>query len=398
MLILYPPQPFPELNPNQTVVLAAGQHQGPWVIATPGVRLLARPGAVLDGGGEGSALTLMAPNITVEGLEVQNVGLNADFFEPDAAVTMLGCAGCVVSGLRAKGVTAGLRLDKSHGARVEGARLYGLGTAPGLQTFRSDRVTLQNNRVRGFLDNLYVEFGEGVVVKDNQVSQAERYGLHLMFTFQALVVGNHSQGNRVGSAIMHGAENQVNDNTFFAEVGPLRYGLLLQEEWQAQVEGNLFVGNTLGLASLDSRDTLLKDNRFQGNGTALLFARDADLNTLVAQQNTFVGNLHDLAVDDPQARVRLQGNAFDRASPLPIPHLPSSSFALLAARQPALSLFSLSPAMLLWEGAEAQVPGLRLLSLADQEARPAPQDRPALVLPLLAGALLIILGGLWLRW
>lgn len=398
MLILYPPQPLPELSPGQTVVLAAGQHQGPWVIATPGIRLLARPGAVLDGGGEGSALTLMAPEITVEGLEVQNVGPNDDFFEPDAAVTLLGCSRCVVSNLRAEGVTAGIRLEGSHDTKISGAQLSGLGTAPGLLTFRSDRVTLYNNRVTGFLDNLYVEFGERVVIKGNQMSGAERYGLHLMFTFGARVVGNHAQRNRVGSAIMHGAENRVVGNTFSGEVGPLRYGLLLQEEWQTRVEGNLFVGNTLGLASLDSRDTLLKANRFEGNGTALLFARDADLNTLVAKQNTFVGNLHDLAVDDPQARVHLQGNSFDRASPLPIPHLPSSSFALLVARQPALSVFSLSPAMLLWEGAEAQVPGLRLLALADQEARPAPQDRPALALPLLVVALLTTVGGLWLRW
>ncbi|MCS7058825.1 MAG: right-handed parallel beta-helix repeat-containing protein [Meiothermus sp.] len=398
MLVLHPPTPLPPLYPGQTVVLEAGVHQGPWTITTPGVRLVARPGAVLDGGGKGTALTLRAAGIVVEGLEVQNVGPGDDFYEPDAAVTLYQCEGCVVRGLRAKGVTGGIRVEKSNRAVVENCELVGTQAAPGLQTYRSDGVVLRGNRIRGFLDNLYVEYGERVVVEGNRVESGERYGLHLMFTYQAQVRGNHSQGNRVGSALMHGAENWVEGNTFAREVGPLRYGLLLQEEWKATLKGNRFLGSTIGLFSLDSRDTQLLDNRFEGNGTALLFARDADQNTLKATANTFVGNLHDVAVDDPRARVVLRGNAFDRAAPLPIPHLPSSSFALLSARQPDLSLLALSPGVLLWEAAEAKVPGLRLLALADPEARPASPPATPTAPSLLGLALLSLLGGLWLRW
>lgn len=397
MLVLYPPTPLPPLPPGQTVVLEAGLYHGPWEIRSPGVRIVARPGAVLDGGGQGTALTLAASGIQVEGLEVRNVGPNDDFYEPDAAVLLYRCEGCVVRGLKAQGVTGGIRVEWSHRARIENVLLTGTGKAPGLQTYRSDEVVLRGNRIRGFLDNLYVEYGERIVVEDNQVTEAERYGLHLMFTYQALVRHNQSWKNRVGSAIMHGAENRVEDNRFAEEVGPLRYGLLLQEEWQAVVRGNRFVHNTVGLLSLDSRDTRLEGNRFLYNGTALLFARDTDQNTLEATGNTFIGNLYDLAVDDPKAKVVLKGNAFDRATPLPVPHLPSSSFALLSARQPDLSLFALSPGMLLWEAAEARVPGLRLLALADPEARPAAPLSPNWALGWLWLALISLLGGVWLR-
>ncbi|GIW26087.1 NosD domain-containing protein [Meiothermus sp.] len=398
MLVLHPPAPLPPLPPGQTVVLEAGVYPGPWAITTPGVRLVARPGAVLDGGGRGTALTLRAPGIVVEGLEVQNVGQGDEFYEPDAAVALYQCEGCVVRGLRAYGVTGGIRVEKSNRAVVENCDLVGTQAAPGLQTYRSDGVVLRGNRIRGFLDNLYVEYGERVVVEDNRVEAGERYGLHLMFTYRAQIRGNHSQGNRVGSALMHGAENWVEGNTFAQEVGPLRYGLLLQEEWKATLKDNRFLKSTIGLLSLDSRETLLLGNRFEENGTALLFARDTDQNTLKATANTFVGNLQDVAVDDPRARVVLQGNAFDRAVPLPIPHLPSSSFALLSARQPDLSLLALSPGVLLWEAAEARVPGLRLLALADLEARPASPPATPIVPGLLGLALLSLLGGLWLRW
>lgn len=397
MLVLYPPAPLPLLYPGQTVVLEAGVHQGPWTLTTPGVRLVARPGAVLDGGGQGTALTLSAPGIVVENLDVQNVGKGDDFYEPDAAVALYRCEGCVVRGLRAHGVTGGIRVEQSHQAVVENCDLEGTQAAPGLQTYRSDNVVLRGNRIQGFLDNLYVEYGERVVVEGNRVEAGERYGLHLMFTYQAQIRGNHSQGNRVGSALMHGAENQVEGNTFAQEVGPLRYGLLLQEEWKTVLKNNRFVQSTVGLLSLDSRDTRLDGNRFENNGTALLFARDTDQNTLFATGNTFVGNLHDLAVDDPKARVRLRGNAFDRAYPLPIPHLPSSSFALLAARQPDLSLLALSPGVVLWEAAEARVPGLRMLALADLEARPAARPTAGIAPGFVGLAFLSLLGGLWLR-
>jgi nitrous oxidase accessory protein len=380
------------------VVLEAGVYHGPWEIKSPGVRLLARPGAVLDGGGQGSALTLSAPGIVVEGLEVQNVGLSDDFYEPDAAVVLYKCEGCVVRGLRAQGVTGGIRVEQSSRAVVESCTLLGTQAAPGLQAYRSDGVVLRGNRIEGFLDNLYVEYGERVVVEHNQLKGAARYGLHLMFTYQAQVWGNHSQGNRVGSALMHGAENRVESNLFAEEVGPLRYGLLLQEEWKTVLRDNHFARNTIGLLSLDSRETGLEANRFSGNGTALFFARDTDQNTLRASGNTFVGNLHDLAVDDPRARVLLKGNAFDRAAPLPIPHLPSSSFALLSARQPDLSLFALSPGVVLWEAAEARVPGLRLLALADPGARPAAPPAAGVAPGWLGLAFLSLLGGLWLRW
>lgn len=397
MLILHPPASLPPLSPGQTVVLEAGLYHGPWIITAPGVRLVARPGAVLDGGGKSSALTLSAPGIVVENLKVQNVGPGDDFYEPDAAVVLYKCEGCTVRGIKARGVTGGVRVEKSNRARVEDCTLTGTRAAPGLQIYRSDDIVLRGNRITGFLDNLYVEYGERVVVEDNRVEEAERYGLHLMFTYQAQVRGNQSLRNRVGSALMHGAENRVEANLFAQEVGPLRYGLLLQEEWGAVLQGNRFEHNTIGLLSLDSRDSQLEANRFTSNGTALLFARDTDQNNLRATGNSFVGNLHDLAVDDPKARVVLWGNAFDRATPLPVPHLPSSSFALLSARQPDLSLFALSPGMLLWESAEARVPGLRLLAQADPNAQPAARPNPGITPGLIGLALLSMLGGIWLR-
>jgi predicted ABC-type transport system involved in lysophospholipase L1 biosynthesis ATPase subunit len=176
---------------------------------------------------------------------------------------------------------------------------------------------------------------------------------------------------------------------------PIGYGLLVQDERQSRVEANLFLGNTLGLVLLDAKEVAVRANRFLENGTALRITRERGENSAEVVENAFSGNLYDLLVDDPKAKTRVRGNAYDRAPALPVPHLPGGSFALLLARQPELSLFALSPGVVLWESAETQVPGLRLLALADPEPRPLPQEKKPNPAPLLLG-----LGGglLWWRW
>jgi nitrous oxidase accessory protein len=176
---------------------------------------------------------------------------------------------------------------------------------------------------------------------------------------------------------------------------PIGYGLLVQDERETRVEANLFLGNTLGLVLLDAKGVAVRGNRFLENGTALRITRERGENSARVEENAFLGNLYDLLVDDPHAKARVRGNAYDRAPALPVPHLPSGSFALLLAQQPELSLFALSPGVVLWESAEAQVPGLRLLSLADPEPRPLSREKRAQTGPLLLG----FLGGiLWWWW
>ena len=406
-LLLPAGEPLPPLQPGDVVELAPGVHQGPWEVATPHVTLRGMEGAVLDGGGEGSALVLSAPGVTVENLRVRHVGRETDFYAPDAAVWLVDCPDCAVRGLVAEGVTTGVRVEESPRARVENCDLAGLGDAPGITLYRAPEALVRGNRVRGFLDGIYMEYTSGGKALENVATASRRYGYHLMFSRGVEVAHNRVEDGRVGSAVMYGAGAWVHDNLFRGHVGPLAFGLLVQEQNDSRFERNRVEGNTVGMLVVSSRGDVFTHNRLERNGFGVLVQRERDKGSsaLVFEQNLFLGNVYDLAVDDPEARVVMREGRYDRASPLDLdgdgaadlPYVPSSSYALFTSRQPDLSLFALGPGMLLWERIEAQVPGLAFMTLADP--RPYPERAPRAA-PSAWGLGLVLLGvggGLWLR-
>jgi len=374
-LVLNPGDPLPTLQPGDALVLAPGVHRGPWTIDTPGVRLVAEPGAVLDGGGSGSALLLAAPGIVLEGLEVRNVGRENDFYAPDAAVWLVDCEGCAVLGLKADGVTAGVRVEESPRVRVEGIAIRGLGDAPGITLYRTPNALVAENRVEGFLDGIYLEYASGSRALNNVARASRRYGFHLMFSRGVEVAGNRVEYGYVGSAVMYGAGAWVHDNAFSGHVGPLAFGLLVHEQNDSRFEGNRITGNTVGMLVVSSRGGVFRENDLANNGFGVLVRRERDkgASALRFEGNRFRGNVYDLAVDDPEANVVMRKNRYDRVRLLDLdangaadlPYLPSSSYALFASRQPDLSLFALGPGMLLWERVEERVPALRFMTLAD---------------------------------
>jgi nitrous oxidase accessory protein len=375
------------------VLRLSGEVEGPLVLTTPGL-VVEGKGAVLRGR-EGHTLSLLAPGIRVKGLKVVGAGPEEDFFEPHAAIYLKGCEACLLEGVEVEGAPTAVRVEDSPRARVRGLKARGLGQSPGVLVYRSPEAVVEASHLGGYMDAVYVEYSPGMRIQGNLLEKNGRYGFHVMFSWEVRVEANLSRQNAVGNAVMHGAANLVAKNRLLDHRTPIGYGLLVQDERGTRVEANLFLGNTLGLVLLDAREVAVRENRFRENGTALRITRERGENSAEVGGNAFSGNLYDLLVDDPQAKARVRGNAYDRAPALPVPYLPSSSFALLLARQPELSLLALSPGVVLWESAEAQVPGLRLLSLADAEPRPLPGEKRAQPGPLLLG----FLGGiLWWSW
>lgn len=406
-LMLHPGEPLPPLNPGDTVTLAPGVYQGPWEINVPGVRLVGSPGAVLDGGGSGSALVLAAPGIRVEGLRVRHVGRETDFYAPDAAVWLVDCADCAVRGLVTEDVTTGVRVEDSPRVHIEDCQLSGRGDAPGITVYRAPDAQLVGNQVEAFLDGIYLEHASNSRVLGNVSRSSRRYGFHLMFSAGVEVANNRVEEGHVGSAVMYGSRAWVHDNVFREHVGPLAFGLLVQEQRDSRFQGNRVEGNTVGMLVVSSQGDAFDANRLEGNGFGVLVRRERDKGSsaLVFEDNRFSGNVYDLAVDDPEAQVTMRANRFDRVRPLDLngdgaadlPYVPSSSYALFTSRQPDLSLFALGPGMLLWERMEGQVPALRFMTLADPVPRPLGREGGV---PVTAAWLLAFVGlggGLWLR-
>jgi nitrous oxidase accessory protein len=221
------------------VLKLTGEVEGPLVLSTPGL-VVEGEGAVLRGT-RWHTLSLLAPGIRVRGLEVVGAGKEEDFFEPDAAIYLKGCEGCLLEGVEVEGAPTAVRVEDSPKAEVRGLKARGLGRSPGVLVYRSPETAVEGSQLSGYMDAIYVEYSPGMRIRENLLEKNGRYGFHVMFSWEVRVEANLSRENAVGNAVMH-----VDHKT------PIGYGLLVQDERQSRVEANLFLGNTLGLVLLAS--------------------------------------------------------------------------------------------------------------------------------------------------
>ncbi len=407
LLLLSPGQsPPPELAPGTAVELLPGVHR-PLELTGEDLVLRARPGAVIDAGGEGHGVVVRGKRIRLVDLRVRNTGPGDDFYNPDSAVFLVECQDCAVERLRAEGAVTAVRAEEAPGLLVRGVEAEGNRRGPGITLYRCPGAVVEDNLLDGFLDNLYMEYTDGSLARRNRLYRSYRYGYHLMFSKDVEVYRNVAARGRVGAAVMYGRRVRVYENRLEGHTGPLAFGLLSQEQHDSEFFDNLIRGNNVGILVVSAVEDVFHRNRVENNGFGVLVLREKNKvsSAAVFRDNRFRANVYDLAVDDPEARVTLRGNAYDRASRLDLdgdgvsdlPYLPSSSYALLASRMLDLSLFAKSPGITLWEEAEKKVPGLRLMNLADPAPRILAESgrRPAWWPLALAG--LVLMGGLWLR-
>lgn len=377
-LALEPGDSLPPLSPGDSLSLAPGVYQGPWLIDVQGVSVEAEE-AILMGTGDGSVLVLSAPDIAVRGLEIAGSGRTSDLYAPDAAVVLDGCHGCSLAGLISRSAPTAVRVEASESVSVTDSELQGDGSSPGLTSYASPRLTFARNRVETFLDGIYLERTDGASVAGNTFLRTTRYALHVMYSVDTSLTGNLVRGGLVGSAAMYGRGLNARGNRFEGHVGPLAFGLLVHELRESVVSGNSFDGNTVGLLIASAPDVTVADNLVTGSGFGIVVQRvpRSQASAVRISGNIFSGNVADVAVDDPDAAVSLVGNQYESASRLDrdhdgvadVAHVPSSSFDVFASRNSDLSLYALNPGVLLWQAAEASVPALRLASLADPEPR-----------------------------
>ncbi len=376
---------------GDTIRLAAGVHQGPLVLERP-VVLLGEPGAVLDGRGRGTVITVRADSVTIQGLVIRNGGKSLD--HDDAAIKLERCTGCRVLGNTLEEPLHGIYLLESHGAVIERNLITGpamaveSGRGNGIHLFSSTGNRLARNRIRSTRDGIYFSFASGNAVLDNDVS-GTRYGLHYMYSDDNRFERNRFTENAAGAAIMFSKRIVFRDNLFARHTGYRAYGILLQTAEGVLAERNRIEGNLTGLFLDGAVADTFRANLITGNGIGI------DL-LASAEGNTFAGN----TITDNRVAVRKvlgtsvnawddgrAGNYWgdpavydlDRDGIGDRPYRVGDTFTALAAARPALELFSgtLAARALAW--AEEAFPVFDVPRVTDRfplARRPAAPEAP----------------------
>ncbi len=276
-------------SPGDVLVLEYGIYSGAVVIDRP-LTITGPVGAVVDGQGIGSVITITAPDVTLTGFTVTGSGdRNEDL---DAGVKILKGA----DGARIETLSL---LDNMHGIDVHGGRdaqivrntINGRQNARmnergnGIYVWNSPGTLLDGNDIRFGRDGIFSNASADSIYRNN-IMRDLRFAVHFMYTKNTEVSGNISVGNHLGFAIMFSDRAKILDNL---SLGDREHGLMLNYANNADVAGNLVRGGTKKcLFIYNAHKNLILDNRFEGCGIGIHFTAGSERNVLTG--NAFIAN------------------------------------------------------------------------------------------------------------
>lgn len=311
-------QPLIDAVPEGGVLeLKAGVYAAPATITRP-LTLKGAPGAIIDGGGVGSLLTVKASRTTVSDLTFRNSGDRHE--ETDTGIQLRGAFNIIKDNVF-ENCLFGLDLQQAHNNVIRRNRISSLPVEQGvrgdaIRIWYSNDVRVEDNEVTDARDSV-IWYSHGVKMVRNSFVGG-RYGVHLMYAHNNVVNDNRFVANTVGIFLMYSNDNEVQDNSIRYSQGPSGIGIGFKESSGAKILHNDIFANAQGLymdASPYDPDpeakNIFTDNRIAYNGVALLMHSDWEGN--IFRANDFVGNHSTVMVNGGGSARRnvWEGNYFD---------------------------------------------------------------------------------------
>ncbi|QLH71148.1 nitrous oxide reductase family maturation protein NosD [Rhodopseudomonas palustris] len=236
---------------GDTVALAPGDYRGPIRIERK-LALIGQPGAGVLGHGQGSVITVVAPDVTVRGLAVRGSGRDPQTMDSGIFLTQT-AERALIEGNRLEDNLFGVNVHGARGSRVahntiEGLRGIRLNDAGnGVRVWNAPDVVVDGNTIRYGRDGIFSVTSTKDRFINNRFEKV-RFAVHYMYTNDSEISGNVSVGNHGGYAIMYS-----NRLTIFGNVSERDrdFGLLLNYANFSRIERNRVVGGPLSGISAD---------------------------------------------------------------------------------------------------------------------------------------------------
>ncbi|TAN07618.1 MAG: nitrous oxide reductase family maturation protein NosD [Rhodanobacteraceae bacterium] len=228
-----------------TIDVPPGVHHVHLTLAKP-ITLAGQPGAVLDGGGTGTVLRILASHVAVRGLTIRHSG--ADLTTEDSGIYVAPKVEDVtLVHNRLEDVLFGVYLDGPSRVLVKDNTIIGMrqlrspNRGDGIHLWNDTRCVISGNDVSHTRDGIYVYVSPGNLIEGNTIHDV-RYGVHYMYSQPDTLRGNVSFHNVAGFALMASNHLTVTDNRAYDNAS---YGMLLNYVNYSLVKGNL-IGDTKG--------------------------------------------------------------------------------------------------------------------------------------------------------
>jgi nitrous oxidase accessory protein len=287
---------------GSTVFVEAGIYRGRIVIEGP-LTLVGVDRPVIDGGGDGSVVTISGEGVVFRGFEVRHSGRAVT--QEAAGIKVTGSGHRIEDNI-VDDVYFGIHLADGGSNWVIGNRItpgHRPGARPGhaVSLWHQNDTRILDNHISKARDGIYLTFADNVLAENNFITGC-RYGVHSMYSEDSTFVCNSLSMNLLGSALMYsnGLEMRCNRIADHRE-GATAYGVLLKDIDDLVMENNLIIGNRVGIYADSTplgpgREAIVRGNVILGNDSALALQSNVGL--------TFYGNL----VTNNLIDVRTQGS------------------------------------------------------------------------------------------
>ncbi|MDN5788414.1 nitrous oxide reductase family maturation protein NosD [Pseudorhodobacter sp.] len=276
-------------TPGDVLHLEAGRYGGALVIDRP-LTLTGPQDAVIDGLGNGTVVTIAAPDVTIKGLTITGSGMRSE--DLDAGVKILKKADrALVEGNHVLGNLHGVDVHGGHDAVVRGNVIEGTQNprmndrGNGIYIWNSPGTVVEGNSVRWGRDGIFSNTTRKGIYRGNLFRDL-RFAVHYMYTNDSEVSGNVSIGNHLGYAIMFSDRVVLKDNL---SLGDQSHGVLLNFTNNSDISGNLVRGGADRCTFIyNAHKNLIYGNRYEGCNIGIHFTAGSERNILT--ENAFIRN------------------------------------------------------------------------------------------------------------
>lgn len=362
--------------PHSRILVKPGTFAEPTIVVDKPVEIVGEGWPVLDGQGARQIMTVTADSVTIRGLHFNHVGTS--FTQDWAAVRFQSVRGCVIDGNRFDDAFFGIYLANVDDCVIRGNVLRSgrgreMNSGNGIHLWKSNGITISDNRISGHRDGIYFEFVHNSVISRNTSQGNLRYGLHFMYSDDCRYVSNIFRDNGSGVAVMFTHRVEMTGNRFEENWGSAAYGLLLKEIGDSKLEGNVFYRNTTGLMADGANRIKAIHNDFVDNGWAVKLAASTQDGTF--SDNNFIGNTFDVASNNSETSNTFSRNYWDnyRGYDLDrngfgdVPFRPVRLFSTVVAQNAPAIILLRSTFVRLLDSAESIAPIFTPAALADHE-------------------------------
>lgn len=330
-------------NAFDTVMVAKAEYMESNIQIKKPLTLLGQNNPTINGNFEGEIITIYSDNVTIDGLNVINVGTS--YTVDYAAIRVVESKYFVIKNVLLEKLFFGIYLEKSNHGRLINNKITGnakdeYNSGNGIHLWYSHNVVVEGNVVQKVRDGIYLEFSDSIMIVNNVSTQNLRYGLHFMFSNYDEYIGNHFESNGAGVAVMFSKNIRMINNTFKNNWGPTSYGLLLKEINDAEIRANKFIDNTTGINIDGSNRITYSRNHFESNGWAIKVLGACYTNQFL--ENNFIHNSFDVSYNSKLNDNRFEGNYWsdyagydlDRDGVGDVPYRPVKLFSYIVNRTP----------------------------------------------------------------